>query len=92
MNSSFPEKRREPRRPADGAVTLRLIDAPPSQIIHGRLLDVSPHGFRAAHPFPGLVTGQEVHFEYSSCSGRARVAWNRIVAGDVQTGCYILED
>lgn len=92
MTSSFQEKRREPRTPSAGDVSFRLLEAPPGQPILGRLLDTSPHGFRASHPFPGLVTGQEVQFQHSSASGRARVAWNRIVAGDVQTGFFILED
>ena len=90
MTSNFQEKRREPRLPAAGLVSFHPIDAPSSQSVHGRLIDTSLHGFRAAHSSPGLVSGQEVLFSHSGASGRARVAWNRILAGAVETGFYIL--
>lgn len=90
MDSGFLEKRREPRQPAQGSVSFRLVEAPAGRPIEGRLIDVSRHGFRAAHGESGLVSGQEVYFQHAAAGGRARVAWNRIVAGAVESGFFIL--
>lgn len=91
MTSDYQEKRREPRVPAEGLVRFRLTDAPEDRSIQGRLMDISRHGFRAAHFVSELASGQEVFFEHAGARGRARVAWNRIVSGMVESGFYILE-
>ena len=84
-----PEKRREPRREASGVVHVRLSD-PKILDIEGRLIDVSPGGFRMAHHFASLAAGQVVEFSHIEAKGRARVIWNRILAERVETGFLVV--
>lgn len=84
------EKRREPRRAASGMVRVRLSE-PAAAEIEGRLIDVSPSGFRMTHRFPSLATGQMVEFSHVEATGRARVIWNRILAEQVETGFLVVE-
>jgi PilZ domain len=83
------EKRREPRREATGVVHVRCAEAPPREI-EGRLMDVSPSGFRMSHGSAWLATGQVVEFSYLEASGRARVMWTRILAEQVETGFLVV--
>ncbi len=83
------ERRRETRTPAQGFVDLHLEDPVPVEI-RGRLVDTSDGGFRASHSYAGLRTGQEVGFRHPGAAGRARVAWNRIVAERVESGFVIV--
>ena len=83
------EKRREPRRAASGTVIVRFDDSKPVQI-EGRLMDISPGGFRMTHDFPSLATGQIVEFAHVESRGRARVIWNRISTDRVETGFLVL--
>ncbi len=89
MAENYPEKRREPRRSAAGALTLRW-DGGPGSPIEGDLVDISLHGFRAAHAFAGLTAGQEVVFEHAEAHGRARVMWTRILGASVESGFLVL--
>lgn len=82
------EKRREQRRRASGAVVVRCAGAHSRQI-EGRLIDVSSSGFRMAHGEASLEAGQVVEFSHHEASGRARVMWNRIVDGNVETGFLV---
>jgi len=52
-------------------------------------MDVSTSGFRMAHDFQSLRSGQVVEFAHVEASGRARVMWNRILAGGVETGFLV---
>jgi hypothetical protein len=53
-------------------------------------VDISSHGFRAAHTCRDIASGQMVAFEHAAASGRARVAWTRIAGRRVESGfCYI---
>ncbi len=83
------ERRREPRSAAQGFVDLHLEDPVPVEI-RGRLVDISDGGFRASHSYAGLQPGQEVDFRHQSAEGRARVAWNRILAERVESGFVIV--
>lgn len=83
------ERRREPRRPAQGEVWLWTRD-PGSAVIHGRLVDLSNHGFRAAHSCQNLQAGGHVRFQHAYGRGTARVVWNRILAGGVESGFLVL--
>jgi hypothetical protein len=83
------EKRREPRRPARGLVTLR-IPGPRAAQIQGQLVDVSDGGFRASHDNASLEPGQVVEFEHQHQKGSARAVWNRISGSSIQTGFLIL--
>jgi hypothetical protein len=86
---SYLEKRREPRHPATGMVTFRIAGED-GKVVQAALIDVSPHGFRAAHTYPRLSTGQEIWFEYGGTQGRARVIWTRIMGMEVQSGFLVL--
>lgn len=89
MDEKYQEKRLEERRTARGGLKLTLADDPSSPI-EGALVDISRHGFRAAHNHTGLVTGQEVVFEHPATRGRARVMWTRIQGSSVESGFLIL--
>jgi hypothetical protein len=79
------DQRREPRRPASGAVRVITARGP----VDGRLVDVSYSGFRMAHGSAPLEPGQVLEFRHGGASGRARVIWNRIAAGRTETGFFI---
>ncbi len=86
---SATEKRREPRRIATGSVRIRFHDQKPVEI-EGRLMDISPGGFRMAHHVSSLAAGQVVEFAHIEAKGRARVIWNRILPECVETGFLVL--
>ncbi len=83
------EKRREARRPASGNVRVKFTDPEPLEI-DGKLMDVSISGFRMAHDFVSLRSGQVVEFTHIEATGRARVMWNRILADGVETGFLVV--
>jgi ribosomal protein L35AE/L33A len=83
------EKRREARHQADGAVRVEFSNPQPMKI-EGRLMDVSASGFRIAHSYAALATGQVVEFSHSEASGHARVMWNRIMDKSVETGFLVI--
>jgi hypothetical protein len=83
------EQRREPRRAADGAVRVWFDDPQPFEI-QGRLMDVSKSGFRMSHDCAALPAGRIVEFLHVEAGGRARVVWNRIVDGRVETGFFVV--
>jgi hypothetical protein len=83
------EKRRESRRATDGVAQVEFSNPRPVKI-EGRLMDVSPSGFRMAHSYTSLATGQVVDFSHSVASGSARVMWNRILAQRVETGFLVI--
>jgi hypothetical protein len=82
------EQRQELRHPATGQVTIRH----PHGQVQGQLLDVSPSGFRMTHRDATLEAGQFLQFTHAGCSGRARVVWNRIIDGVIETGFLIVPD
>ncbi|MFM2124839.1 MAG: hypothetical protein RL328_1290 [Acidobacteriota bacterium] len=77
------EQRREPRRAAKGTVTVAGVE--------GQLVDLSDHGFRMAHGDARFEPGMVVEFAHSEARGKARVIWNRISEGRVETGFFIVE-
>ena len=84
------ERRTERRHPADGHLKFSFED-PARQEVTGRLLDYSKSGFRAAHSYAALHTGQVVEFQHVVAVGQARVMWNRIADDRVETGFLILK-
>jgi hypothetical protein len=82
------EKRRETRRAATGHVRVKFTDPEPLEI-DGKLMDVSSSGFRMRHDCASLRSGQIVEFAHVEATGRARVMWNRILAGGVETGFLV---
>ncbi len=81
------DQRKEPRHPARGAVKVKGLQFK----IDGDLVDVSGSGFRMAHQDSSLEPGQVIEFWHAYAAGRARVIWNRILQGRVETGFLIEE-
>jgi hypothetical protein len=88
MATGFIERRKEPRVPADGELTLYIDDPAPAEV-RGRLVDVSRSGFRARHGYPRFEPGQPVRVRHPVSAGRARVMWNRILEDRVETGLLL---
>ncbi len=84
------DKRREQRRLASGRVRVNFTDPEPREIA-GKLMDVSPGGFRMEHDCASLRSGQIVKFEHAEAKGQAQVVWNRILAGGVETGFRVVD-
>ncbi len=84
------ERRRQDRRPVDAEVRL-FPKGRPELEFPGQLLDYSDRGFRAVHGQMLLSTGQDVQFRHFRAEGTARVVWNRICAGQVESGFLIVE-
>lgn len=81
------EQRREPRRAAKGNVRVSGVRGD----VEGQLVDVSESGFRMAHAESSFEPGQELGFQHAEAEGKARVIWNRINKGRVETGFFIVE-
>jgi monoamine oxidase len=84
------DRRSERRQPAEGQLKFSFDD-PAHQEVTGRLLDYSKSGFRAAHTYAALPTGQVVDFEHVIAGGQARVMWNRIADDRVESGFLIIK-
>jgi hypothetical protein len=84
------DRRSEHRHAADGHLKFSFND-PARQEITGRLLDYSKSGFRAAHSYAALSTGQVVDFQHVIAVGQARVMWNRIDKDRVESGFLIIK-
>ncbi len=84
------DRRSEFRHPADGHLKFSFND-PAHQEVTGRLLDYSKSGFRAAHSYAALPTGQVVDFQHVVAVGQARVMWNRIADDRVESGFLIIK-
>ena len=82
------ERRREKRRPADGTVYCTW-ESPGRRPFAGRLVDVSPGGFRMAHHEPELASGDRVVFRHAFAAGVAVAVWNRLGDGRRETGFLI---
>jgi hypothetical protein len=79
------ERRREPRRPAEGVVKLTLSDG---TTFTATLLDQSASGFRAQYSSAGVRSGTEVTVDTGSQTFQARVAWTVTVEGNNQSGFF----
>jgi len=84
------DKRREQRRLASGRVRVNFTDPQPQEVA-GKLMDVSPGGFRMKHEYASLRSGQMVEFTHAEAKGQAQVVWNRILDGGVETGFRVVE-
>jgi hypothetical protein len=79
------ERRREPRHPASGTVTLTPPDGPS---FTANLLDTSGSGFRAEYSHAGIRSGTELKVVSGSQKYNVRVAWTLTVGGKSQSGFY----
>lgn len=86
---NYVDRRCEERYDAEGEVCLEF-DEPVHQEITGMLADYSKSGFRAVHDCADLHSGQIVHFRHIVASGTARVMWNRILQGRVESGFLVV--
>jgi len=86
---SYADRRSEERFKADGNVSL-AVDEPVHQEITGTLADYSKSGFRVVHQCKDLHSGQVVQFKHLVASGTARVMWNRIMEGKVESGFLVV--
>jgi len=87
---SWSDRRREPRTPGDGPVTLHAL-APIRQTFSATLVDQSLSGMRVRHQGRMLETGELVEFETDMRKGRARVMWTRFGGPEgFEAGLYIL--
>ena len=84
-----PERRREKRETTSGQVQLTFEDTNVS--VAGELLDISPGGFRIKHTYQEVSLNQVARIEYSDGKRRARVAWNRRLGGEIESGFMIID-
>jgi hypothetical protein len=89
MELSLHDRRKEVREAHDAELTLAIDDPFPAEV-RGRLVDISRSGFRARHSYLRFEPGQQVRFRYPASQGQARVMWNRILNGRVETGFLVL--
>lgn len=89
MSIARAERRREPRVRSTGVVTIRVEDES-GPVFEAELVDMSPGGFRVAHHQPSLERGTDVSYRHDKAAGKARVMWNRLAGGRVETGFRIL--
>ena len=90
VSRTLSDKRREPRLKAEGVANVRPKDDQHSPWLQVQLVDFSDGGFRLAHIDTTFVAGQVLDFAHPHAAGTARVVWNRILDGRVETGCMIL--
>lgn len=79
-----PERRREKRETTSGQVQLTFEDSNVS--VPGELMDISPGGFRIKHTYQEVALNQVARIEYGDGKRRARVAWNRRLGGEIESG------
>jgi len=91
MKTSPTDRRGEPRQAVEGVVRLRPAGVAGASFI-GRLVDLSPHGFRTRHTCLTLASGDRVDFEFQGRQGAARAMWTRIVDSEAETGFNILRE
>jgi hypothetical protein len=84
------DRRKEPRRPAQGKISMVPIDSPET-VIEGSLVDVSASGFRVACPSRSLRTGLEIMATYAGRRVRARIVWTRALGDRFEAGCVLLD-
>lgn len=82
------DRRSEPRLSADGDILL-LIETPQPIQVRARLIDQSPSGFRAAHMYPALASGQRLRCRLAGVEFPVRVIWNRILEEQMESGFRI---
>ncbi len=84
-----PERRREKREATSGQVTVTFEDG--NVTVSGLLLDISPGGFRIKHNYQEISLNQVARVQYGDGDRRARVAWNRRLGSDIESGFMIID-
>lgn len=88
-SAAVEDRRREERFAAQGEVVF-LLDSPQTLEVRGRLLDRSTTGFRAAHMYPALTSGQVIRCRFENKEILVRVVWNRIIEEEVESGFLVV--
>ncbi len=70
-STEYTSARREPRSSASGELLLEVA----GELVHGQLLDVSPHGFAIRHEYEKFSPGQQVTVVYHWGKVPARLVW-----------------
>jgi len=84
-----PERRREKREATSGQVTLTFEDT--NTTVSGVLMDISPGGFRIKHTYQEISLNQVARIQHGDGDRRARVAWNRRLGADIESGFMIID-
>jgi PilZ domain len=84
-----PERRREKREATSGQVTLTFEDT--NATVPGVLMDISPGGFRIKHTYQEISLNQVALVHYGDGERRARVAWNRRLGGEIESGFMVID-
>lgn len=85
------DRRSEPRFSTRSEIVL-LIETPQPLQVHARLIDQSDSGFRAAHMYPALASGQLLRCRLDATEVTVRVIWNRILEEQMESGFRIEPD
>ena len=91
MTNPMSDRRFEKRHDAAKDIKIRVL-LPNLVEIRGRVVDISPSGFRAEHKYSALSAGQKVEYELEGNEGSALVVWNRIFEEHVETGFFLLQN
>ncbi|HEX6467003.1 MAG TPA: PilZ domain-containing protein [Terriglobales bacterium] len=84
-----PERRREKRHSTSGEVLLTFQESGVS--VPGELMDVSRGGFRIKHQHLEVSLGDVVRIRLPEGEKEARVAWNRRLGGEVESGFMVTD-
>jgi len=85
-------ERNEDRVPAEDEATVYVTDGDRLLEVHARLVDMSPHGLRVMHRYPGMPIGREIRVLHPCGAQRALVIWNRKVEGGYESGMRIVTE
>jgi hypothetical protein len=85
------DRRSEPRVSARSEILL-LVETPQPLQVRARLIDQSDSGFRAAHMYPALASGQLLRCRLDGAEVTVRVIWNRILEEQMESGFRIERD
>jgi hypothetical protein len=54
-------------------------------------MDISPGGFRIKHNYQEISLNQVALIQYGDGDRRARVAWNRRLGSDIESGFMVID-
>ncbi|HMK28385.1 MAG TPA: PilZ domain-containing protein [Terriglobales bacterium] len=83
-------ERNEDRVPAEDEATIYVTNSDHLLEVHARLVDISPHGLRVMHRYPGMPVGREIRVLHPAGTQKAIVIWNRKVEGGYESGMRIV--
>jgi PilZ domain len=84
------DRREDPRVPCKGKI--RIVQQSWAAPFRGKLIDISPNGFRVSFAQRAPAAGAEVEFRHRLFRGRARVVWITWKDNHYEAGCKVLRD